>query len=974
MASGDGAGPAAVSDPKGKRRRVSPRRNDASDCDLPIVVRASSRQQQQQERVIAEMRNAVVALPSNRTKRKRKQTVSGGVRKQTRKKRKEIEKIEPSADGSGGRLASVGGEISGSDFSRGVKDGVGLCTLADKDMPFVNRVRELAQIFTVNAENFRHLWACSDGVLSNFIPLKVLFCVQYFGGGKTTLGLNFPKRIKEMANAPEECDALQELDDGVAAELQLLKDADVMDTLYCDLRFMKQPFRSIMAQAKGEVDAGDVEGVDDVSFNAAAVAVFECAKAKPTRSLMVHLDEVGNEFHKINDLRNFAVNLWRLQHLAMKSARNIDAAPRIYLFMSGRSTAPFTSLGESENSPSGSEFVLLDMLTEEHIGEIRGHVTTGVELEKRVNLSLPPRCTSYFDRALKVATAGAPRLLLYAFRALHILRDKVSLTAEKGIDDALDLIFRRLAAEVEDVAREFLPRSSEKPTVAFNYLFALSLAGTVLKTSEQIVVEGKNRSIGRLLRFQPFFMSRARADENGFTLHLPKWHEKMAEATLKLNNVASLFFALSTVPIALDAKWRLFELLIPISLACAAALKRLVSASPKSTWQSEFPDLFGDSELAAKVTFNIGDKPFRLHPATREDHLIAAVKSNKTNPGGVSKYFQNGAVIMPDKSASEDSVYFQCTEENTLCIMGTQEKAYDKSTLNMSTVVEESKKGFAAISGVLEVLTIFATQIGRELLTAIETQASHVLVLKAWSGDTAARYAFTNHNVLLWRSSRSGPWCVFPTKQSTTCVPIKRGRSPPTILSVRPMLEIVIPHPNVIQKLVGDKLWQSFAEPAAPSADRAVTGLQELLETTKPKPAVAPAAGAGVVERVQAAIDIVGQRQEAILKKEISKEDTRALAETLDPTFSGPMAKSEFWTTFVEPFQQKFEALVQHLLRQEKDPKAPVGAAVDTFISTPTNASWNIVLTEINRDRDSPLVPPFPVTFMGARPIPDFDE
>eukprot|EP00035_Acanthoeca_spectabilis_P017463 m.366194 g.366194 ORF g.366194 m.366194 type:complete len:727 (-) comp16658_c2_seq29:170-2350(-) len=146
---------------------------------------------------------------------------------------------------------------------------------------------------------------------------------------------------------------------------------------------------------------------------------------------------------------------------------------------------------------------------------------------------------------------------------------------------------------------------------------------------------------------------------------------------------------------------------------------------------------------------------------------------------------------------------------------------------------------------------------------------------------------------------------------------------------------------------------------------------QAQMSATKPP---AAAAGAGVVERVQAAIDIVGQRQEAILKKEISKEDTRALAETLDPTFSGPMAKSEFWTTFVEPFQQKFEALVQHLLRQEKDPKAPVGAAVDTFISTPTNASWNIVLTEINRDRDSPLVPPFPVTFMGARPIPDFDE
>jgi hypothetical protein len=73
----------------------------------------------------------------------------------------------------------------------------GIDTALDTDMPFVNRHEELWQMFHVNAGNFVKIFGHDSLSIDNFRRYNLLFCVQYFGAGKTTLGKVFPDKVKE---------------------------------------------------------------------------------------------------------------------------------------------------------------------------------------------------------------------------------------------------------------------------------------------------------------------------------------------------------------------------------------------------------------------------------------------------------------------------------------------------------------------------------------------------------------------------------------------------------------------------------------------------------------------------------------------------------------------------------------------------------------------------------------------------------
>ena len=57
-------------------------------------------------------------------------------------------------------------------------------------------------------------------------------------------------------------------------------------------------------------------------------------------------------------------------------------------------------------------------------------------------------------------------------------------------------------------------------------------------------------------------------------------------------------------------------------------------------------------------------------------------------------------------------------------------------------------------------------------------------------------------------------WCVFPSKETTPITP--KGNS----VTVRPGLDVVLPHPDIVTELVGSDLMSALQSPS-PSADSA---------------------------------------------------------------------------------------------------------------------------------------------------------
>jgi hypothetical protein len=146
----------------------------------------------------------------------------------------------------------------------------------------------------------------------------------------------------------------------------------------------------------------------------------------------------------------------------------------------------------------------------------------------------------------------------------------------------------------------------------------------------------------------------------------------------------------------------------------------------------------------------------------------------------------------------------------------------------MAMVQEVVNKGVKKLTSLL---VNFAATVGKELMDAIDAAEGRVLVLRSWDEETAAEFAFASAgksggnamvaaaareereetkrmSVLLWRAhglEEENSWCVFPERPApeSARMPATRGSK----VVVRPGLEVVIPHHDVVKKLVGDKMF-----------------------------------------------------------------------------------------------------------------------------------------------------------------------
>jgi hypothetical protein len=452
----------------------------------------------------------------------------------------------------------------------------------------------------------------------------------------------------------------------------------------------------------------------------------------------------------------------------------------------------------------------------------------------------------HLDKCLARATSGSPRLLLYTFRALHFLQAPLGTPHE--IETAVFQTVYTSLRQIPVVAREFFPGRRDSAHTAFAYLLAFHLSAVSLEVNTVVHFRGKDHSLAQLLRFQPFFLSRDHGRESRFTLQLPLFHLKAAQELFGVEGVPMLLIAMAGVPWAVTDPWRVFERLPAQIIAVKAALDRALGRCTSGmTWAQALPVLFSNSKIAKTIQFDLGQNPFLLSKVTE--------KLPKAIEDAPEKFVQRGGGFTgEDKSSSEDLLYPQRLVNGGYAVVGWQQKLLVATTLQMSIARDEVAKGTKKLPA-LQIL--LAATVGSQLLKAVNATKERVLVLPSWDQEQPAEFAFGSSTTgvkhvkstplenetstaLLWRPHRHGQenesWCVFPAQKALKAVTPFRG----AYVVVRPGLEVVIPHHEVVRNLLGARTFDALvamsrgAQVAHVSA--VVTGLDEVLNRNRARP------------------------------------------------------------------------------------------------------------------------------------------
>ena len=284
-----------------------------------------------------------------------------------------------------------------------------------------------------------------------------------------------------------------------------------------------------------------------------------------------------------------------------------------------------------------------------------------------------------------------------------------------------------------------------------------------------------------------------------------------------------LLIAVAGAAVTANEPWRNFEMLPAHIIASQAAVRLRTTPTAGVTWAAALPSLFGGSSIAKDTQFDLGRQPFAIH--LEKQGLPQAIEAN---PERFAKL--GGAVLPVDKSKSADLFHVQRDSKGRHVVIEWQQKFDVRTALQMSTVRDEVQKCNSTLP---TIFVIFAATVGPTLLSLIESLENRVLVLPSWSGKKAAEYVLGSDKMLLWRKADSQKWFLFP---STSTVFDGSVADDPTIVSVRPQLEIIIPHHDVVRDLVGESRFDalvmaSAAKASVDSTSAMITTLDDVFDS-----------------------------------------------------------------------------------------------------------------------------------------------
>ena len=372
-------------------------------------------------------------------------------------------------------------------------------TVTGLDMPFVNRAEELWRIFKVNAETCSLLRSLEDEPTSEQLrDCNLLFCIQYFGGGMTTLGKKFGAKLSEgvLDERAKKCMEL-EPEWRLATEWALVRSG--IETVYCNLSSPTDIVVGVLRRVLNDDNAT----YSDIEMAAVQVVAAALKRGMP---LLILMDEVGsNTEHNLKDLRAFVQEIYIKMWRVISNERR--EMPRIYFLVTGRSVDYFEPaiLAGVAKSPLGTELLVLNMLEPEHVSEIRRCLQS--RKPPLVLNGVTDDVAEHLDQSLCTVTGGAPRLLLYTLRALHYLcvYEGISLNSEAKIDHAVNDRAFELLTSISTVRQELMPahtdpRKHEMVSNEIALLLAYALYEPFLKYDFVVRVAGGPRiELGRLL-------------------------------------------------------------------------------------------------------------------------------------------------------------------------------------------------------------------------------------------------------------------------------------------------------------------------------------------------------------------------------------------------------------------------------------------------------------------------------------------
>jgi hypothetical protein len=678
---------------------------------------------------------------------------------------------------------------------------------------FVNRHRELWEIFQKNANNNLIILNSPEKVIPQMYSMPIVYACQHFGAGKTTLGREFANQLRTNP-AVEQYFRQQPEFSKYAAEFQRFKDHGGK-TIELSLRDTTSPLRICF-------------NLPDLFVTTTLVTHLLSEWSESDAPIVLHFDEVQT-VEQIAEIRLFVTVMWTVLSKNYVMTRTM---PRIYFYVSGKQANPFATLGtHGPRSPCGSHFLILDALTTHHINTIWRNLQ---DEQRLINIPVDESLRPKVLEEIALVTGGAPRLVILTLRALSLYcQQSLRIQSESQVGPLFSNILEQLSQQqvlklnfdLESVENDQATRDVVPAFCLFSVLAQMRIP---LKPDQVINLRHQQQPLHRWLCRLPFYLRRCDGDANlapscssaagtngFFYLVLPRFYSYMAART----------FASLPLPAFLDSSrafpateaWRVWEHLPSMLIARKAAALAATGSSEKLTWAKALPELFAQSTFADAIPFEFNDPLCQVN--------VLPTGTDFRNPQLVAemfhKYADQNVVFPPDKAPAPD--FFYLIKHFLACFASFQfqSKLFSKQAFTPAMLRDELAKLIQHPSLTRTVFVVICTNYA-PVINGLFSSAGGTIVMSTGS------YSF--------HSGRKGPLLHrVETPSGQVASTSSRTPSSHTVVTVPADTEVVLVSPLLLRQWMGADLYDKVlqlgqrSQPENNNFSQVITTLDEVL-------------------------------------------------------------------------------------------------------------------------------------------------